>query len=300
MRKKSINDKYIDMKSKGPFQKKVKPLSFKDKCLLSFGLLILLPVRTFLFFIIILLGWFISRVGLLGLDESRPATGFVRMLQQINYSLFRIIIRVCFGFFCPKVKGTFLPANEVPVVVVAPHTSFFDAWVVAWIARQGFCSSLVREESQKSLFLGPILRFQQYLFVRRSSESSRAETVKSILERSSDKDWGRLVIFPEGTTTDGTELLPFKKGGFLAERVHPVLVRYPNRVDCTTWARGEGVKFAIMDTVMAMATLYNRAEMEILPALEAKEGPEEFSDRTRRVMGEQLGISVVDDNNSQV
>jgi lysophosphatidylcholine acyltransferase/lyso-PAF acetyltransferase len=44
-----------------------------------------------------------------------------------------------------------------------------------------------------------------------------------------------LVIYPEGTTTNGTCILPFKKGAFMAETTYkPVVLKYSDRNSFST------------------------------------------------------------------
>ena len=276
-----------------PFQKKEIHLSFLDKILLLIGSFTLLPIRIIIFIPCILLGWCFARIGLIGMDETRPASGFRRILQRFNYLIARFIIRVCFGFISPKMTGDLLPPEEAPVLVVAPHTSFFDIWVVCWFEIGGFCSAIVREENKNTLFIGAILRFHQMSFVKRSSGASRQETVDTITTRTKEMVWGHLVIFPEGTTSNGSSLLPFKRGGFLpgGHRVHPVVVKYPNRVDCTTWTKGNrGTKEALVVAMRAMATLFSRAEVEIMPAVKPEGDPIAFGKVVRKAMGKKMGL----------
>ena len=53
--------------------------------------------------------------------------------------------------------------------------------------------------------------------------------------RSSD-EWGQLVIFPEGATSNRKAILNFKPGGFIpGVPVQPILVKYPNLHDTISW-----------------------------------------------------------------
>ena len=90
--------------------------------------------------------------------------------------------------------------------------------------------------------------------------------------------------FPEGTTSVGASLLPFKKGAFLPgdHLIHPVVLRYPNRVDCTTWTLGNGGTIGLL--IRAMASLYNKAE--VMPAVSPAGDPLMCGEDIRRAMGE--------------
>ena len=77
--------------------------------------------------------------------------------------------------------------------------------------------------------------------------------------------WSQLIIFPEGATTNGKALLTFKAGGFIpGVTVQPVMIKYPNMHDTTswTWDQPHGALGCILYT---MTQLYVRAEIHFLP-----------------------------------
>ena len=128
-----------------PFQKKEIQLKFLDKVLLIIGGVTLLPIRVIILILSMILAWLCAKIGLIGMDETKPASGVRRILQRFNFIIARFIVRVCFGFVSPKIKGNLLPLKDVPVVVAAPHTSFFDVWIVCWLEKGGMVSAIVRE-----------------------------------------------------------------------------------------------------------------------------------------------------------
>jgi len=282
---------------KSPFQKKEVNLTFLDKTFLIIGSFTLLPVRIIILISGLTLAWFCARLGLIGMDETRPASGFRRILQRFNYMLARFMFRVCFGFISPRIIGDLLPLKDVPVIIAAPHTSFFDVWIVCWLEKKGFCTAIVREESKDTPFIGTIFRFAQMFFVRRSCTVSRQETLNTIVSNSQDRAWGTLIIFPEGTTTNGSSLLPFKRGGFQTgiRSVQPVVLRYPNRVDCFTWTKGSGWKGAMVVMWRAMATLYSKADLEVMNAVVPEGDPLVFGELVREAMGERIGLPLYHD-----
>ena len=283
---------------KSPFQKKEVNLTFLDKIFLIIGSFTLLPVRIIILITCVLLGWFCAKIGLIGMDETRPASGFRRILQRFNYILARFIFRVCFGFISPKINGDLLLSlKDVPVVVAAPHTSFFDVWIICWLEKKGFVSAIAREEDKDTPFIGTIIKFHQSYFVRRSCEESRQETLDTIVSRSQDMAGGTLLIFPEGTNSNGSRLLPFKRGGFQTgiRAVQPVVLKYPNRVDCTTWTKDQGWKGAMVVFWRAMATLYSRAELDVMEASVPEGDPVIFGERVREAMGARIGVPLYHD-----
>jgi len=292
--KEEISDSTISVIS--PFQKKEIVLNLYDKTRLLVGFIFLVPIRLSIIFFSFFLIWVTARIGIIGMDETKPATGIRRFLQKFNYYMARIITWFGFGIF-PKISGNVAPVEDAPIVVVAPHTSFFDVWVICWLASLGRCTAIVREENKTTPFLGTVLRFQQMVFVKRSSKTSKRKVVDMICKMTRDKTWGRLVIFPEGTSSNGSCLLPFHKGAFIPGEhfVQPVVVRYPNSVDCTTWTLGnEGGVGALVVALRAMSSLYSKAEMEVLPAVKPEGDALKFGESMRRFMGEKMGLPLYD------
>jgi lyso-ornithine lipid O-acyltransferase len=118
------------------------------------------------------------------------------------------------------------------VLLVANHRSYMDITV---IAAGTACSFLAKSEIARWPLLGTgARRFANVVFVRRDSPASRRQArlaVAKVLHHG-----GSITVFPEGTTTAGPGLLPFRKGIFevAAEgrfRVVPVAVAYDDPRD---------------------------------------------------------------------
>jgi lysophosphatidylcholine acyltransferase/lyso-PAF acetyltransferase len=139
------------------------------------------------------------------------------------------------GLFWVKIKGTRAKAKEAPILVVVPHTSVIDAFPLMLM---GIPTVVAKAEVHKTPIMGKLLDLTQPIYVRRDSASSRHNALKEIARRShSIENWPQIAIFPEGTTTNYTGLAKFKIGAFYpGVPVQPVIVRWPNRCDTTTWA----------------------------------------------------------------
>ncbi|GER29281.1 acyltransferase, partial [Striga asiatica] len=76
----------------------------------------------------------------------------------------------------------------------------------------------------------------------RESKSSDFKGVSGVVnerirEAHQDKSAPKMMLFPEGTTTNGDYLLPFKSGAFLSKApVLPVILRYPYHRFSPAWA----------------------------------------------------------------
>ena len=112
------------------------------------------------------------------------------------------------------------------------------------------------------------------------------------------------MIFPEGATSNGKAILTFKAGGFIpGVAVQPVMVRYPNRHDTTswTWDQPHGAVSCLLYT---MTQLYVRAEIHFLPryspSQEEKDSAQLFADNVRSHMASHSGLPLCDMTYSQI
>ena len=78
------------------------------------------------------------------------------------------------------IHGTQCTSEEAPILVVAPHSSFFDA-IVIFCA--GFPYFINRQENLNIPLLGKCMRFRQSIFVSREDPDSRQKTVNEMIRR---------------------------------------------------------------------------------------------------------------------
>ena len=84
------------------------------------------------------------------------------------------------GFIRVTHHGQLCTKEEAPILVVAPHSSFFDAIAVF---SSGFPYFINRSENINIPFLGKCIRFRQAVFVSRLDPDSRQKTVEEITRR---------------------------------------------------------------------------------------------------------------------
>jgi len=75
---------------------------------------------------------------------------------------------------------------------------------------------------------------------RGGTEEARAKAIQAIRERQLDiEETGELnafLIFPEGTTSNGKQVMPFKQGAFLTEKtITPILLKYSDGLVSTAY-----------------------------------------------------------------
>ena len=208
---------------------------------------LLIPIRIVLILITLLIAELVASVALWNLSEEmkteKPIAPYWRKVaQQIAAILYRIFLRCC--GLSVTVKGKKASAKKAPILVVAPHSGFFDTFVLFWCTGPyGFPYCVTREESRKLPLFGKVFDLFQSIYVKREDPDSRKGTVEEIKRRtnlSSHPDpaerWPQLLILPEGSCSNRKALMSFKPGAFYPGKpVQPVLVRYPNNIDTVTW-----------------------------------------------------------------
>lgn len=117
-------------------------------------------------------------------------------------------------------------------LLVSNHTSYIDGLVLASVFK--FPKIVAMSGSRKVPVIGKIMEEMDVVFVDRSNSNSRQATLDAISGHcSSWRPGGRpLLIFPEGTTSNGEGVLDFKKGAFVAGLpVRPVIMVYTGQWD---------------------------------------------------------------------
>ncbi len=258
--------------------------------------ILLLPYRAVSVFFCILIAYLLSCLGTVGLSKEeltqKPLAGWRRSLSCLITTVWRFLFWVC-GLRV-RVIGRHVGREKAPILVVAPHSSFLDGFVAYWT---GLPSPIVRSEERGRPLLGKLIDFTQPVYVRREDPESRKNTIKEMERRAkaTEDDWRQILIFPEGTCTNGTSLVTFKLGAFIpGVPVQPVCIRFPNRLDTLTWTReGPGLVYLLWTTLTQFATY---CEIEFLPvyvpSVEEKGDAQLFANNVRDVMAETLKLPI--------
>lgn len=260
--------------------------------------LVLLPLRLLAAFLCITSAGLFAYIGLAGLKpgeiDQRPFTGWRRLVRVIICYIIRFMY-ICLGFIV-RVKGEQADSKDAPILVVAPHSTFYDSLPVVLM---GAPSVVAKAETTSIPFWGAIIRMSQPVLVHRSDTNSRQSTIKHISERADGENWQQVLIFPEGTCTNRQALITFRLGGFYpCVPVQPVMIRYDNSLDTVTWTwEGIGAWKVIAYT---LSQLYTNCTIEYLPpyvaSQEEKEDPKKFASGVREVMAKSLGVGTTDCN----
>lgn len=111
-----------------------------------------------------------------------------------------------------KVLGT--PIRDRPAFLVANHTSYLDIFVIGSIQRLSF---IAKQEVGRWPVFGAMSKLQKTVFVDRGSRSDARAVRDEIIRRLKSGD--TMAVFPEGTSTDGMRVLPFKSALFSSVQI---------------------------------------------------------------------------------
>jgi 1-acyl-sn-glycerol-3-phosphate acyltransferase len=167
------------------------------------------------------------------------------MLVPLHY-LFRLVkygspFPMYFLRWASWVIGARIKVHGVPlkrdVFYMPNHVSWFDIPVLGGLTGSAFVS---RAEIAEMFMLGWMARLNRTVFVKREAKLNIAAQINDLREALADT-WS-VVIFPEGTVTDGHSLLPFKTSmlsvldppppGML---VQPVVIDYGEIAEWQAW-----------------------------------------------------------------
>ncbi|XP_071542032.1 lysophosphatidylcholine acyltransferase 2 isoform X2 [Panulirus ornatus] len=281
-----------------PFVHRLELNTAYDKFKLAFMSVLVVPVRVLGIIICLIVAYILASAGLFGLSRedlaARPMTGWRRKIRWYLGLIGRMMMR-CYGYQWIKIKGRMATKAEAPILIVGPHSSFFDAIAVYWSNVPCLVNRI--ENLQLPLF-GKYIDYTQPVYVWREDTNSRQNTIQEIKRRAtSEENWPQVMVFPEGTCTNRSCLITFKPGAFYpGVPVQPVLIRYHNRTDSFTWTwDGPG---ALKMLWVTLCQFHNFCELEYLPVYtpseEEKQDAKLFANNVRQVMAEALGVPVAD------
>lgn len=145
-----------------------------------------------------------------------------RYIPQIFH---RLLIRVL-GF---KLRVHGVMATTEPVLYVSNHSSYLDIPVLGALIPAAF---VAKAEVADWPFFGGLAKLQETVFIERKATraSEQSEGLKGRLQKGQS-----LILFPEGTSSVGLSVLPFKSSLFSivqGDFPKPVLVQ-PVSITCT-------------------------------------------------------------------
>lgn len=120
-----------------------------------------------------------------------------------------------------KVRTIGEPCAKAPALFISNHISWLDIVVLSAALPASF---VAKQEVNDWPFFGLLARLQRTVFVDRNSRHRTVEHRDEMRERLEQGD--SLILFPEGTSSDGLRIHNFKSA-FFAVAEHPVQDRLP-------------------------------------------------------------------------
>ena len=200
-------------------------------------------------------------MGLLFLASLLPAR--LRQAPRLRACLLlpvRFLCRLALlgaGFWWVTTSGSFEPRRGANIIV-ANHACVGDVLFSLWYIAPAFLS---KAEALHIPYVGAVTRALGCVLVDRGSAASRAAARDAISQRAAarSEDAPPLMIFPEGTTTNGLSVIAWERGAFApGQPVIPVGIAYP---------KGQPKPDALfsLETLRAIARPRNRMHVTFLP-----------------------------------
>lgn len=135
----------------------------------------------------------------------------LRLRHPARRSLPQFYHQAVAWFFRLRVRVEGSPSSAVPTLFVINHVSWLDIVVLSGVMPVSF---IAKSEIAAWPFFGLLAKLQRTVFVDRAARQRTAEHRDDMRERLAAGD--NLVLFPEGTSSDGLRVLPFKSAFFAA------------------------------------------------------------------------------------
>ncbi|XP_013725857.1 lysophospholipid acyltransferase LPEAT2 isoform X3 [Brassica napus] len=217
-------------------------------------------VRLVLFGVSLAVGYLATKLALAGWsDRHNPMPRWRCRIMWVTRFCTRCIL-FSFGYQWIRRKGK--PARrEIAPIIVSNHVSYIEPIFYFY----ELSPTIVASESHDSLpIVGTIIRAMQVIYVNRFSQASRKDAVDEIKRKASCDSFPRLLLFPEGTTTNGKAVISFQLGAFIpGYPIQPLVVRYPHVHFDQSW----GNISLVMLMFRMFTQFHNFMEVEYLPVI---------------------------------
>ncbi|VFQ62383.1 unnamed protein product [Cuscuta campestris] len=289
----------------------------KEKLLLAIALVTLLPLRVVAATVILVVYYLICRFCTAFSVPNREdeqedfahTGGWRRKAMLQSGKLLSRATLFIFGFY--SIRETHrdsdlnsklnneeqVPEPERPGVIVSNHVSYLD---ILYHMSSSFPSFVAKRSVAKLPLVGLISKCLGCVYVQRESRSPDFKGVSGVVnerikEAYQNKFAPIMMLFPEGTTTNGDFLLPFKTGAFLAKvPVLPVILRYPYQRFSPAWDSISGARHVIL----LLCQFVNYMEVIRLPVYfpsqQEKDDPKLYAKNVRRLMAREGNMALSD------
>ncbi|EPS60904.1 hypothetical protein M569_13895, partial [Genlisea aurea] len=287
-------------------------LPWVEKFLLGLALMILVPIRVVAGVTILVIYYVICRVCTAclapnmedGQEDFAHMGGWRRaVIVRTGRTLSRLML-IVFGFYWISENHRYKDADselneEVtflyfqledssrPGAIISNHVSYID---ILYHMSSSFPSFVAKGSVAELPLVGIISKCLGCVYVQRESRSSDFRGISGVVnqrirEAHQNKFAPKFMLFPEGTTTNGDYLIPFKSGAFLAGApVLPVILRYPYQRFSPAWDSISGGRHLLL----LLCQFVNYLEVTHLPVYrpseEERRNPKMYAENVRKLM----------------
>jgi lysophosphatidylcholine acyltransferase / lyso-PAF acetyltransferase len=221
----------VKVPKENPFDYEAYMVTQWERLWLSVGSVTLLPIRVALLLPSILAAGFFAKVSILGISNedlcTKPLSSWRKYFQWYTVRpMFRL---TCFfmGFLWFEEEGTEHINSSAAKIVVSNHRSFVEP---AYYMYKFMATPIAAAENLKIPIVTSIVSAIQTITVDRNDANSKKNVIEQIAIRSRSKngEWPQILIFPEGTCTNGKSMISFKSGAFIpGVPVQPCVFTFP-------------------------------------------------------------------------
>ncbi|MQL82775.1 hypothetical protein Taro_015237 [Colocasia esculenta] len=277
-------------------------LPLREKVLVGIALVSLVPLRLVLGVGILVVYYLICRVCTLFKDPNREdeqedyahMVGWRREVVVRSGRFLSRAILFTLGFYWIHeslfenvgMEQSDEHERKRPGAVVSNHISYLD---ILYHMSSSFPSFVAKHLWQVGLTQAQPRR------AHAASKKGRGVIVERVQDAHQNKHSPMMLLFPEGTTTNGDFLLPFKTGAFLAKvPILPVILRYPYQRFSPAWDSISGVRHV----VFLLCQFVNHLEVIHLPAYypsqQEMDDPKLFANNVRKLMATEGNLTLSD------
>lgn len=257
------------------------------------GVPLMLP-RFLLIVLCVVIHGIVCRLVTLGADLRDGVALSSRRRTIIQYSsvFWSRLLLFSAGFWYIREQGE---SDPRACVVVCNHSSWVD--IIYFLTAREFPSFLANAGAKKMPFVGSVAQAMQCVFVDRGDKANRSTALTLVEDRQraiySGAGFPKLLLFPEGTTTNGTGLLYFRKGAFATGvPVQPIALRYPYQ----HFSPAMDSIPMLPQVVLMCCQVYNTLQVTRLRVMESpNKSPEERAQEAREVLAKELQVPLLAD-----
>ncbi|KAJ0979887.1 hypothetical protein J5N97_015361 [Dioscorea zingiberensis] len=292
------------------------PIPTVEKVLLGLALVTLVPIRLVVGILILVSYYLVCRFCTLFSDPNREEeeqedyAHMGRWRREVVVQCGRLLSRAMLfnlGFYWISESRRSLwdeddcrgltEESERPGTIVSNHVSYLD---ILYHMSSSFPSFVAKRSVAKLPLVGLISKCLGCVFVQRESKTLGFKGVAGVVteriqQAHQNKHAPMMMLFPEGTTTNGDFLLPFKTGAFLAKApVRLMILKYPYSRFSPAWDSISGIRHIFL----LLCQFVNYMEVIHLPVYhpseEEKEDPKLYTNNVRKLMSTEGNLILSD------